>query len=71
MHRQVLRDGGGLPYVEFNKELLTVRNWIGGDEAELESLEDAMLVARQLGQMHTFCTGLDPMEGKPDIHALV
>ena len=53
----------GLPYVEFNKELLTVRNWIGGDEAELESLEDAMLVARQLGQMHTFCTGLDPMEG--------
>ena len=49
--------------MEFNKELLTVRNWIGGDEAELESLEDAMLVARQLGQMHTFCTGLDPMEG--------
>ena len=58
----------GQPWLNQNREILTVRHWIRGNEAELAKPEVYRELGRVLGTLHTCCTGLELPEGIEAAH---
>lgn len=49
----------GQPWTLANREVLTVRRWIRGEEMDLAKAEDCRSLAKALAGMHCCCTGLE------------
>lgn len=49
----------GQPWLLVNREVLTVRRWMRGEEMDLEKTEDCRRLAQSLAKLHLCCTGLE------------
>lgn len=47
------------PWIRWNRETITIREWLRGEEADLEQAEGRYKLGKALAWLHTHCTGLE------------
>lgn len=50
------------PWIRWNRETITIRKWLRGEEADLEQAEGRYKLGKALARLHTYCTGLELSE---------